>query len=155
MNGPQRIGRQVVAIAGKALGKHGLAFGGLLTEWAAIVGPRLADQTTPLKLAFPKGRRDEAVLHLRVSSPAALLLQHEEPQVLERINAFFGWRAVVRLKLVHGGPVLKPRPAAKPLRRLSPDEEKAIAGRTATVPDPDLREALERLGRAVHGSSPR
>ncbi|MFC7334360.1 DUF721 domain-containing protein [Rhodocista pekingensis] len=155
MSGPQRIGRQVATIAGKALGKNGLAFGGLLTEWATIVGPRLADQTTPLKLTFPKGRRDEAVLHLRVSSPVALLLQHEEPQVLERINAFFGWRAVVRLKLVHGGPALKPAAPARPLRRLSAEEEKDIAGRTAEVPDPDLRDALERLGRAVHGSAPR
>lgn len=151
MQGPQRIGRQLSTIAGKALGKHGLAFGALLTDWASIVGARLADQTSPLKLVFPKGRREEAVLYLRVSSPAALLIQHEEPQVLERINAFFGWRAVARLKLVHGGPALKPPPRAPQPKGLSPAVEAEITTRAATVEDPELRASLERLGRAIAG----
>jgi len=150
MQGPQRIGRQVTTIAQKALGKQGLAFGSLLTDWADIVGTRLADQTVPLKLAFPRGKRDCAVLHLRVSSPAALLLQHEEPQVLQRINAFFGWKAVERLKLVHGGPVLKSSTPPPPLpRHLSSVEEQRLQSRVAEIPPGDLREALERLGRAV------
>lgn len=151
MQGPQRIGRQLSTIAGKALGKHGLAFGALLTDWATIVGPRLADQTSPLKLAFPKGAREDAVLHLRVSSPAALLLQHEEPQVLERINAFFGWRAVSRLKLIHGGPALKQPPRAPVPKRLAPEVEAEIAAHAATVESPEIRDALERLGRAIAG----
>lgn len=151
MQGPQRIGRHLSAVAGNALGKHGLAFGALLTDWASIVGSRLADQTTPLKLAFPHGSREGAVLHLRVSSPAALLLQHEEPQVLERINAFFGWRAVTRLKLVHGGPALKPPPKAPRPKPLPPEVEAEIAARTAAVDDEELRAALARLGRAISG----
>lgn len=150
MTGPHRLGRHVTSIAGKALGKHGMAFGSLLADWSSIMGPRLADQTSPLKLVFPKGKRDDATLHLRVTSPAALLLQHEEPQLLERINAFFGWRAVARLKLVHGAPALKinwkPPPAPK---RLTPQQEADLKGRTAELEDPELRAALERLGRAI------
>ncbi len=150
--GPQRLGRQLSAIAGKALGKHGLAFGALLADWASIVGSRLADQTSPLKLVFPKGKREEAVLHLRVTSPAALLIQHEEPLILERINAFMGWRAVARLKLVHGAPVLKTRSYVPPRpKRLTPEQEQALAAKTSTVEDPELRASLERLGRAVEG----
>ncbi len=140
----------MTSIAGKALGKHGMAFGSLLADWSSIMGPRLAEQTSPLKLVFPKGKREDATLHLRVTSPAALLLQHEEPQLLERINAFFGWRAVARLKLVHGAPALKinwkPAPAPK---RLTPQQEAELKGRTAGLESPDLRDALERLGRAI------
>lgn len=150
--GPQRIGRTLNAVAGKALGKDGLAFGTLLTDWAAIVGSRLAEQTAPLKLAFPSGRRENATLHVRVSSAAALLVQHEEPQILERINAFMGWRAVARLKLVHGGPALPQKNyALKPLKRLDPVQEAALVARTEPIENEELRAVLERLGRAMAG----
>ncbi|MFM2043804.1 MAG: hypothetical protein RLY86_2380 [Pseudomonadota bacterium] len=139
-----------MTIAGKALGKEGMTFGALLADWASIMGSRLSEQTSPLKLVFPKGKREGATLHLRVTSPAALLLQHEEPQVLERINAFFGWRAVARLKLVHGAPAIKTgwRPPP-PLPRLTRQQEEALKARTAALDNPDLRDALERLGRAI------
>lgn len=150
--GPQRLGRTLKAIAGKALGKDGLAFGALLTDWPAIMGSRLAEQTGPLKLVFPAGRRENAVLHIRVSSAAALLVQHEEPQILERINAFMGWRAVARLKLVHAGPALPQKNyAPRPLKRLDPVKEAELAAATAPVDNPELRAVLERLGRALSG----
>ncbi|MFV3073887.1 DUF721 domain-containing protein [Niveispirillum fermenti] len=150
--GPQRLGRTLKTIAGKALGKDGLAFGALLTDWPTIMGSRLAEQTGPLKLVFPAGRRENAVLHIRVSSAAALLVQHEEPQILERINAFMGWRAVARLKLVHAGPALPQKNyALRPLKRLDPVKEAELTAATAPVDDPELRAALERLGRALSG----
>ncbi|WP_089285948.1 MULTISPECIES: DUF721 domain-containing protein [unclassified Azospirillum] len=149
-NAPVRLGRTLKDVAGKALGKHGLAFGALLTDWPSIVGSRLADQTSPLKLAFPAAQRDNATLHLRVTGPAALLVQHEEPLIIEKINAFMGWRAVARLKLVHGAPVLKTKSyTIAPVRRLSPVAEAKLHDSTAGVEDPELREALERLGRAL------
>lgn len=150
--GPQRLGRTLNAIAGKALGKNGMAFGALLTDWAAIVGSRLADQTAPLKLAFPATKRENAVLHIRVSSAAALLIQHEEPQILERINAFMGWRAVARLKLVHAGPALPTKSYAPVVpKRLDPVKEAELTATTAPIENPELRAVLERLGRAVGG----
>jgi hypothetical protein len=146
MNAPQRIGRQLPAIAGKALGKKGLAFGALMAEWPSIVGARVAEQAAPLRLAFPAGQRDQAVLHVQVSSATALLVQHEEPLIVERINGFFGYRAVARLKLVHAAPA---RRAAVRTPRLSADQEAALQEQTATVEDPELRAVLQRLGRAV------
>ena len=156
MSGPHRLGRHVTAIAGKALGRAGLAFGALITDWPAIVGERLASQTAPARLQFPKGRREDAVLHVAATSgPAALLVQHEEPQLLQRINGFFGYRAVSRIKLVPAGPSSKPAARAVVPRRLSPTEEKSVIERTQAVPDPEVRAALERLGRAVAGSKGR
>lgn len=139
-------------MAGKALGKHGMAFGALLSDWAAIVGSRLGEQTAPLKLVFPGNQRDNATLHVRVTSAAALLVQHEEPQIIERINSFMGWRAVARLKLVHGAPVLKSKNFAPVVpKRLSPQQEVTLSTTTAQVEDPELRAVLEKLGRAIGG----
>ncbi|MDE1148541.1 MAG: DciA family protein [Azospirillaceae bacterium] len=151
MPGPRPIGRHLNAIAGKALGPNGPAFATLLAEWEAIVGPRLAQVALPLKLQFPKGRQDDAVLHLGVQGPAALFIQHEEPQILQRLNGFFGFRAVVRLKLVQAPPATnrrRDRPAPVP-RRLSPAEAAGLEAQTGAVENTDLRDALASLGRAI------
>ncbi|MBB6254738.1 DUF721 domain-containing protein [Nitrospirillum iridis] len=152
MPGPRPIGRHLNAIAGKALGPHGPAFATLLAEWDAIVGPRLASVALPLKLQFPKGRQDDAVLHLGVAGPAALFIQHEEPQILQRLNGFFGFRAVARLKLFQAPPATnrrnRDRPAPVP-RRLSAGEAAALENQTGGVADEGLREALASLGRAI------
>ncbi|HYC04116.1 MAG TPA: DciA family protein [Azospirillaceae bacterium] len=155
MSAPHRLGRHVTTIAGKALGRHGLAFGALITDWPSIVGERLASQTSPAKLQFPQGKREEATLTIAVSGAAAPLVMHEEPQLLQRINGFFGYRAVSRIKMVQAGPPSKPPRRAPAPRRLGPAEEKALLESTATVPDEELKAALEKLGRAVVGSKPK
>ena len=151
MNAPRRIGIQIPKVAGKALGKRGLAFGALLAEWPSIIGPRLADQAIPAKLSFPAGRKEEAVLLLTVTTASALVVQHEEPLIVERINGFFGYRAVARLKLVQGVPAGKPKRAPKPPPLLSEQQEERLARQTETIEEPELRDALARLGRALHG----
>jgi len=99
--GPRTLAGILPAITGKALGRQGMAFGSLLAEWPSIVGPRLADRTLPFRIVFPRGQREQAVLHLRVTSSMAVDIQHFAPQLIERINSFFGYQAVARLKLIH------------------------------------------------------
>ncbi|MCC7049202.1 MAG: DUF721 domain-containing protein [Alphaproteobacteria bacterium] len=133
-----------------ALGKRGFALAALLAEWQAIVGPTLAASTAPLRLA--KGRNDEgAVLELRVESTAAVELQHNEPRIIERINAHFGYNAVQRLKLRHGA-VAAPSRAVPPIRRIGTAEERTLFGQLEGVEDDSLRDALAGLGRVVIGS---
>lgn len=151
MAGPRLLSKTVPQVAGKVLGKRGLAFGALITEWPSIVGQQMASRTQPEKLIFPRGQREDATLHLRAAGAIALELQHLEPQILERINSFFGYRAVARLRLVAGVliPPTGPRPPA--VKPLSAEQEDRLSTTLASVDDPDLRETLERFGRAVMG----
>ncbi|MFZ5791197.1 MAG: DUF721 domain-containing protein [Pseudomonadota bacterium] len=148
----QALAAALPKIAGKALGKRGFAEGGLIADWSAIVGPALAQSCLPVKLSFAGRDRREGTLHLRVAGAIALELQHLEPQLIERINGYVGYRAVARLKLERG-PLPKParaprlaEPAAPPL---APGEEAAIGKAVAPVADEGLRESLARLGRAL------
>ncbi len=90
------------AIAKAALGSKGYAEAGLFTHWAEIAGASLAASSLPVKLSFPRGKRDEGTLTVRCGGSAALELQHLAPSVLERINGHFGYRAVARLKIEQG-----------------------------------------------------
>jgi hypothetical protein len=149
------VGGELSRIAGRALGKRGLGEAHLLAEWSAVVGEELAAETLPLKLSFPAGSRKNGVLKLRVSSAAALSVQHREPQILERINGFFGYGAVARLALAQGPMPEKPRSGPPARRALTPAEAATLADRVSQVSDPALKSALERLGAAILSQRPR
>jgi hypothetical protein len=104
------VGQELSRVAGRALGKRGLGEAQLLAAWPSVVGDALAAETLPVKLSFPQGGRKNGVLKLRVTSAAALSVQHREPQILERINGFLGYGAVARLALIQGPPARCPPP---------------------------------------------
>lgn len=135
------------AVAGKALGKRGLAEGRIVADWAAIVGPEIAAHSLPERLAFEGGRRDAGTLHLLVAGPWAIELQHLEPQVVERINGHFGYRAVARLRLRQGTLPTRGPAVAPPV--LPEEVSTRIAAAAEAVQDKELRRALAAFGRAV------
>lgn len=143
------IGANLPEIAAPALRKRGFAQARLITDWPAIVGEMLARDTLPQKLAFPRGSKTDAVLHLRVASGFAIELQHMAPQVVDRINAFFGYRAVAQLRYVQGP--IPPQKQARhvPAPRVSDIDEARLRLSTEAIEDPGLRESLNRLGRAI------
>ena len=150
MSGPRHMSRMIPEVAGKALGKKGLGYGKLVTDWPMIVGADLAEATAPVKLSFPRGERTDATLTIDIIPARAIEVQHSMPQLIERVNAVFGYRAVARIKLVQRPPS-KAAPAAN-LRPLSSLEEKELIELTETVPDGELRVALESLGRVMQAS---
>ncbi len=148
------IAAEVPRIAATALGKRGFGEAQLVTQWDAVMGAELAAKLAPDRLSFSRGERSEGTLRLRVASAFAIEAQHLEPIIIERINGFFGYRAVARITLVQGPPkhALKPPPPPRPL---SPAEQGALDQRLAAMPDSELRQALRRLGAAVIGSGRR
>ncbi|MBF0167603.1 MAG: DUF721 domain-containing protein [Alphaproteobacteria bacterium] len=139
-----------------ALGRQGFAETELLARWEAIAGPQLAEHTLPIRV-IPK-KRDEGitghggVLHLKVDSgPAAMMLSYMEPQIIERVNAYFGWKAIDRLKLIQGPLPGRPQRKIPAHRPLSAAEEAKLASLLESVDDPELKTALLNLGRAVTG----
>jgi hypothetical protein len=128
--------------------RRGLAEARLLTDWATVVGPALAARCQPIRLAAGEGRG--GVLHLHVTGTAALEIQHSAPQILERINGFFGRPVVGRLRLVQAPLPRPPAPPAPPPRPpLSAAEQAAIDGAVHAVEDRALRVALAALGETL------
>lgn len=150
---PKPLAGMVDRLTKSMLGRHGFAHGAIVTKWPEIVGNDMARHTQPEKIVFSRDGVSGGTLHLRCASGAlATEIQHLEPQILERINTFFGYKAVVRLKLIQG-PLPKPKgePATKAPRPLSIAEAKNLAGTVANVDDDELRQALERLGQSIMG----
>lgn len=148
------LGGSLGTITKRAFSRRDLTGADLARQWPAIVGAELAAQCRPRQLRFPKpGEAVEGRLTLRVAPGWALEVQHLEPLMLERINGFFGYRAVSRLVLQQGPLPALFRSAAKapgrPEKAPPRPLEQALAGKLSTVADPELRAALEGLGRSL------
>ncbi len=139
-------------VARPILGRQGFLEADLIDRWEEVAGPSLSQVSLPQKVVFARGETQQGSLHLLVSSgAAALALQHAEPQILERVNAFFGWRAVSRLVLAQGPLARKAAAKAVVRRVLAPADEEALARELERVENPELKAALSRLGKAVFG----
>jgi len=151
----QALGATVNKLTRQTFGQRGFADGAIVHNWSLIIGEMLAGACQPEKIAYIKGERGRGTLHLRVAnSGLATEIQHLAPLMLERVNAYFGYQAVARLKLIHG-PLPKPDPEPVPvLRPLSARQTQALATELCNVSDPELKAALERLGQAVLGRRP-
>ena len=120
----------------------------LRADWPVIVGPELARTTRPDALLAGRGGRTGAkVLRLRVSSAAALEVQHMTSQIVERVNAYFGHRQIDDIRLAQG--VIVQPPVSRPPPAPPPEVAAQMTARVADVADSDLRAALARLGARV------
>jgi hypothetical protein len=130
--------------------RQGFASTELVTHWDDIVGAEVAVHCEPLRLKWPRGsdvdQPEPATLVLRVEGPIAIEIQHLAPVILERVNRFFGWRAVGRLSL-RQAPLA--RRAAPPVRPAPDPQATAQLAATLDVADEELRNALARLGAAI------
>lgn len=152
-SGPRAVGEFSQRLTKKPLGKRGFTEASLIIEWPQIVGGDQALGSLPLKIAFPPGERTAGTLHIRVvSGGLAMEFNHREPLILQRINGYFGYGAVAKLKITQGPvPPRAPRRQVKPPAVLPPEQESALQDRLAAVDDPEIRDALARLGRNLAG----
>lgn len=155
---PKPLADLIEACLGPALAAQGFATSDIIVAWPEIVGQRLAMFTQPLRIEWPRGntrdrdvRPEPATIVIRVESAFALEMQHLAPLVLERVNAYYGWRCVGRIVLKQG-PVKRAPPPPAPPPVLTEEDRRHVTAAIANVGEDALRGALERLGQAVVGS---
>lgn len=151
---PPPAGRSLAPLIRKLDEQFGRGASALEPRWREIVGERLARVTRPQKLTKGRGNAG-GTLELRVVGPAALLVQHQSEDIIQRVNLFLGAGAVEKLRIAQG-PVkplpeggAKPRPRGrKALPPLPASVEADLSAGVATAPE-GLRAALLKLGRAA------
>jgi hypothetical protein len=98
-----------------AAGKRGFAEHRLLTDWDAIMGPELARLCRPVKVEHRPRKGAEGLggsLVVAAEGAAALEVAHLAPQIMERVNRAYGYRAVSRVRVAQNGAGWGGAPAA-------------------------------------------
>lgn len=149
------VGAFVPKLTRKAFEKYGFSAAALLTDWPAIVGEETASYAAPERLRWPRNvsirddveagaeGRPGATLVLRVDPARALDVQYKAEQIIERINGYFGYRAVAELRLLQAP--FAPHAARSTAEQAPVAPRPCPAPELAQIPDEGLRAALGRL----------
>ena len=143
------VGDLMPQIGRTAFRRFGFVQSSVVTRWPEIVGPHHSRVCMPEAIRFPPGEKSEGILQLVVLSAHAPLIQQVIPEIIMRVNRFFGYNAVARVKLRQGA--VKPThaekgPKAAPSLKPIPME---LGDSLRDIGDPELRTVLESLARSL------
>ncbi|MEL7445369.1 MAG: DUF721 domain-containing protein [Pseudomonadota bacterium] len=145
--GAKAIGELMPQVGRTAFRRFGFVQSSIVTRWPEIVGPHHAKICSPEAIRFPPGEKAEGILQLVVVPAHAPLIQQVIPEIMERVNRFFGYQAVAKIKLrqgavkpTHAEAPARPPPSLKPIPMELGDSLRDIG-------DPELRAVLESLAR--------
>ncbi|SEN59201.1 hypothetical protein SAMN04488003_12222 [Loktanella fryxellensis] len=133
---------------------RGFAETRLLTHWAAFVGEDVAAVATPVNVGYGRGGMG-ATLTILTTGANAPMLEMQKPQILDRVNGCYGYRAIARIRITQTAPTgfaegrvaFAAAPKAPPLPDpATQDRARAVA---SGVANDDLRAALEALAAKV------
>jgi hypothetical protein len=131
-----------------AFRRFGFVQSSVVSRWDEIVGARYAAVSAPESIRFPVGKKSEGTLELMVEGAHATMMQHVLPEIIERVNRFFGYAAVARIK-VRQSSVAKPAArqlAAAPMLKPVPME---LGDSLREIGDPELFAVLESLAKSL------
>lgn len=151
--GARLISELMPEVGRTAFRRFGFVQSSVVTRWPEIVGERHARVCAPESIRFPPGEKVDGILQLVVVPAHAPLINHVVPEIIERVNRFFGYSAVARVKLRQGEvkpPPAQNRPTAPPSVRPIPLE---LGESLRDIGDPELRSVLESLARSLGNAS--
>ena len=147
---PKAVGDLMPQVGRTAFRRYGFVQSSVVSRWPEIVGPEHAKVCAPESIRFPPGERSEGILQLVVAPAHAPIIQHVIPEIIERVNRFFGYRAIARVKMRQGPVQQREVDRAKPARapELKPIPME-LGDSLRDIGDPELRAVLEGLARTL------
>jgi hypothetical protein len=145
-NRSRAVAELLPAIGGAAFRRFGFVQSAVVSRWPEIVGERLAAVSTPESIRFPMGKKQDGTLTLVVRGAHAPMMTHLTPEIIERVNRFFGYAAVVKVAIRQGEVTKRPERRVAPTLAPAPSE---MGESLKTIVDPELKAVLEALAAGV------
>lgn len=132
-----------------AFRRFGFVQSSVVSRWGEIVGSRYAAVSAPELIRFPIGKKADGTLELMVEGAHATMMQHVIPEIIERVNRFFGYGAVAHVKIRQGKITQSKtvqKSATPPSLRPIPIE---LGDSLREIGDPELFAVLESLAQSL------
>ena len=152
---PKKIGETLTKVNKRYSSKFGKNEFLIISKWSEIVGSFFADHSEPDKitrLTEEFNELDEPIyknfLHVKVTPAAAIEFQHYKDTIIEKINAYFGYKAIADLRLQQNFIQKTKNQNKKNLNKLeiSKEEKKLIQKEVEIINDDDLKKSIVNLG---------
>ena len=154
--------RKISELAGKIIApvisrRSGMTID-LIAAWPQLAGDEYRDFTRPEKINWPNRAHEgdpfkPGILIVACDSAKALFFQHDLSRICERVNIFFGFAAISKIKIVQK-PIKQSKDnstkrVCETISKMDSVKENRLEKILNQVDDPDLRLKLEKLGRGV------
>lgn len=151
-------GSFVPKLTSKVFEKYGFHSAEIMTDWARIAGADVAQWSEPERIRWPRAtsaapdgeaeRPKGAILVLRVKPARALEIEYKSGEIIDRINRYFGYRAIDALKILQA-PLTRPAAPSEPPARVSAPAHAAPPPVLETVGEDGLKAALTKLWASI------
>ena len=151
---PQAIGDTIRKVNRNYSSKFGKIEFIIHSKWSEITGAYFGEFSEPKNITrIPDYENEfgETVfknqLNVSVAPAAALEFQHYKDTIIEKINSYFGYKAIIDLRIQQNY-IPKTVVKAKVLndRKLTSDDEKSIINEVEKLKNDDLKQSLIDLG---------
>jgi hypothetical protein len=146
LNKMRRLSTMIEPMVAPAAQERGFAISRLISHWCDIVGD-LSEWCRPAGIYFARGCRKNGTLKLQIASGRGPQAQATTKQIINAVNAAFGYEAINRITLVQ---TLAPTRKTKATRKLTTISDAkdiwALDEKLKNIKSPELRAALRRLG---------
>ena len=156
---PKKIGETLSRVNKNYSSKFGKIEFLILSKWPQIVGSFFSDHSEPDKISRITdsfNEFDEPIfknfLHVRVSPAAAVDFQHYKDTIIEKINSFFGYKAITDLRLQQNFIPEKKMNGVADINKLeiTEDEKELIKNEIDDIKDRELKKSIVNLGASIN-----
>ena len=157
---PIKLADSLSGINKNMVNKFGNIYYTIYSKWEEIVGAFFIQYSHPEKITIaPQNSNNEIkefqekTLHVNIAPAAAVEFQHFQNKILEKINSFFGYKAIHRIK-IHQNFALKNSQSFKEKIDIKDDslfnqKNNEIKDTIQKINDKELGESLLNLGLSV------
>ena len=155
---PKKIGETLTIVNRAYSSKFGKIEFLIFTKWSQIVGSFFADHSEPDKISRITDEFNECdepiyknYLHVKVSPAAAVEFQHYRDTIIEKINSYFGYKAISDLRLKQNFISKKKIYNKTDLsdKIISEEEKKSIKSEIDIIHDKELEKSIVNLGASI------
>ena len=146
LNQMRRLSTMIEPMVAHSARERGFSISRIISHWRDTVGD-LSEWCRPANIHFPRGSRNNGTLKLQIASGRGPQAQAMTQQIIDAVNASFGYRAIDRITIVQSLAPTKPINKTQKLNAISGDKNIwALDERLKNIKSPELRAALRRLG---------
>jgi len=155
---PVSIADSLKTINKKFLYKYGKLDFTIHSKWANIVGKFFVNHSEPQKITSVANSVNDSgetiydrYLHVNVSPAAALEFQHFQDKIIEKINSYFGYKAIKGIKIYqHFQQKNNTQKVRKNLNLITREKNKSeIQKSTPNLSNKNLEESIVNLGLSI------
>ena len=153
---PRKVSELVGKIMEPVLARRSGMTLDLLNAWPELAGVEYRDYTRPEKINWPNRAHEDdpfkpGILVVACDGARALFFQHDLSRICARVNVFFGFTAIEKIKIVQK-PVTAPKQnKVRTPAKLNEQQTAKLDKILDHIDNPELKEKLAKLGRGVMG----